>query len=313
MERAGGIEAILLAGPTASGKSALALALADAVGGEIVNADSMQVYAELQILSARPGPDEVARAPHALYGVVSAYAPFSTGKWLAMARNAIAAARAAGRVPIVVGGTGLYFRSLEQGLSPIPDVDPAVREAARRRRAEVGADAFYAELERRDPATAATLDPGDAQRMIRAWEVLEQTGRPLILWQSEAGAPAIEGARAVRAVLDPPRPWLNSRIDARFDAMMAAGALDEARAFWSRDPDPNLPAAKALGLPQLKRALHGEIALDEAVALAKTQTRRYAKRQGTWFRHQTPDWTRLVSTEGAEALASLLAAVRNAA
>ena len=277
---------ILVAGPTASGKSALALDLARAFGGTIVNADSMQVYRELRILTARPGAAEETHATHRLYGVMSAAEACSAARWRALAVDEIAGARAAGRVPILVGGTGLYFRALTEGLAPIPPVPAAIREDARARHKRLGGEAFHAELAARDPATAGRLAPGDSQRLIRAREVFDATGVPLAEWQRRDG----EGldAAVLALVLLPPREPLYAACDARFLAMIEAGALDEAAAIAALGLDPALPAMKALGVPELIRHLTGEIALDEAVAAAQQGTRNYAKRQITWFRHQMP-------------------------
>lgn len=296
---------VLIAGPTASGKSAVALALAQATGGVVVNADSMQVYRELRLLSARPSADEEALAPHRLFGIVSVLEPFSVARWLAAARAALSEIHEEGRLAIVVGGTGLYFKALTQGLVEAPESDPALRAAARARREALGVDAFHAELVALDPE-AAVLSPGDTQRTLRAWEVVTQTGRGLSSWAREQAPADAEGMAGF--VMTMARPDLYARIDRRFDAMMAEGALEEARAFWSLGPSDALPSAKALGLPQLKRALDGEISLDAAVAEAKMLSRRYAKRQDTWFRHQTPDWTRLAAADGAGRLADFIRA-----
>ena len=303
------IDAVLIAGATASGKSAAALAVARATGGVIVNADSMQVYRELPILSARPTPAEEAEIEHRLFGLVSAYEHFSVARWLDMARSTLAELKQQRRLAIVTGGTGLYFRALENGLNPSPESDPGIRAEARARREAMGPEAFHAALVARDP-DAAHLSPGDTQRTLRAWEVVTQTGRGLSDWNRDAVSPVIAPGSAVRVVIDLERTALYRRIDDRFDAMIAGGALDEARAFWARHPDPLLPAAKALGLPQFRLALSGEMTLEAAVADAKMQTRRFAKRQGTWFRNQTPDWLRV---DGAgDAGATILAALGRA-
>lgn len=288
---------VLIAGPTASGKSAVALAVARATGGVIVNADSMQVYRQLRILSARPSAADEAAA-HRLFGFVDVRAPFSVALWADAVKPVLAELKAAGRLAIVTGGTGLYFKALEDGLADAPSSTPEGRAAAQRRRAELGPEGFLAELVAMDPASAA-LNAGDTQRTLRAWEVVTVSGRGLTDWQAEAAMPLIDPARTARYVIDTPRPALNARIDARFDAMMAEGALEEAQAFWALTPDPMLPAAKALGLPQFKRHLDGAMELADAVADAKLQTRRYAKRQSTWFRNQTADWVRVSAEEGA--------------
>lgn len=280
--------ALLIAGPTASGKSALALSLAERLGGVLVNADSMQVYRELRILTARPTAGEEARAPHRLYGIVSVAEPFSVGRWLPRARAAVDDALAAGRLPIVVGGTGLYFTALLHGLAPVPAAPPEVRNAARRRFAELGLEAFRAELSRSDPAAARLRDP---QRLMRAWEVAEATGRPLSEWRARPPEGAYPGAW-LGVVLDPPRPALYERIDRRFLDMMSAGALDEVRALGAAAPE-----LKATGLPELRAHLAGEASLGDAIGAAQQASRRYAKRQLTWFRNKMRSWDRLDTQE----------------
>jgi tRNA dimethylallyltransferase len=299
-------KAVLIAGPTASGKSALAFALAEQIGGTIVNADSMQVYRDLRVITARPTPQEEAAVPHRLYGHVDAAENYSVGRWLADAGPALEAVRAAGRVPILVGGTGLYFKALTQGLSNVPPVPADIRAAVRARLEAEGPEALHDELVRQDPSSAA-LKPGDRTRIARALEVLEATGRPLSQWHREGLPPLLDGLKAVRVFLAPERPELRKRIDARFDAMLAAGALDEVRALAARKLDPLLPAMKAHGVPWLIRHLNGEISLAEAAEGAKADTRRYTKRQFTWVRHQLSDWT-WMAPEGArdEILKALL-------
>jgi tRNA dimethylallyltransferase len=283
--------AVLIAGVTASGKSALALALAQELGGTVINADSMQVYRDLAIITARPSKAEEARVPHRLYGHVDAAENYSTGRWCADAGAAIADARAAGRLPILVGGTGLYFKALTRGLARIPPIPGALRAGLRERARAEGAAALHAELAARDPLTARRLMPGDRMRILRALEVVCATGRSLADWQRE-GAPAVlDAANALRIFLQVPRGELYARIDARFDAMLAAGALEEVRALASRNLDPTLPATKAHGVPWLMRHLRGEIEIAVAAEGAKRDTRRYTKRQATWFRHQLPDWS----------------------
>jgi tRNA dimethylallyltransferase len=290
-------KAVLIAGPTASGKSALAFALAQEIGGTIINADSMQVYRDLRIITARPTPQEEAVVPHRLYGHVDAAENYSVGRWLADVGPALEAVREAGRVPILVGGTGLYFKAMTQGLSNVPPVPAEVRAAVRARLDAEGPAALHAELVRRDPASAA-LKPGDRTRIARALEVLEATGRPLKQWHDEGLPPLLDASKAVRVFLAPERPELRKRIDARFDAMLAAGALEEVRALSVRKLDPLLPAMKAHGVPWLIRHLNDEISLAEAAEGAKADTRRYTKRQFTWVRHQLPDWT-WMAPEGA--------------
>jgi tRNA dimethylallyltransferase len=284
---------VVVAGPTASGKSALALDLAEEFGGVIINADSMQVYAELCILTNRPGPADEARAPHRLFGVVSVREACSAARWRDLALAEIDAAHGAGAVPILAGGSGLYIRALLEGLSPVPEIPPDVRAAARARHGELGGPAFHAELAERDPATAARLAPGDSQRLLRAWEVMEATGESLADWQRQPPPDGTDGGGAYGGpilvlALVPPRDQLYAACDARFLAMVEGGALDEARAIHALDLDPTLPAMKALGVPELGRCLNDDCGLDDAIAAAQQATRRYAKRQLTWLRHQNP-------------------------
>jgi tRNA dimethylallyltransferase len=286
-------DAILLAGPTTSGKSALALTLAEQLGGTVINADSMQVYRDLHIITARPTPADEARVPHFLYGHVDAAENYSVGRWCVDAQAAIADTRRSGRLPILVGGTGLYFKALTQGLAAVPPIPAGIRTAIRAQLATDGVAPLYAELTQRDPATAARLMPGDRSRITRALEVVLATGRSLSDWHSEGMPPSIDAARAVKLFLDVERAELCRRIDARFDAMLESGALDEVNTLAQRGLDATLPAMKAHGVPWLIRHLEGEIALDEAADGGKRDTRRYTKRQATWFRNQLPDfaWT----------------------
>ena len=284
-------DAILIAGPTASGKSALALALAERLGGVIVNADSMQVYRDLRIITARPTPAEEARAPHRLYGHVDAAENYSVGRWLTDAQAALAEAQREGRLPIVTGGTGLYFKALTQGLTAVPPTPPDLRAAMRARLAAEGPEALHAELAVRDAASAARIRPADGVRIVRALEVIAATGRSLVDWHREGMQPVIAPDRAIKLFLDVARAELARRIDVRFDAMLAAGALDEVRALDARGLDPALPAMKAHGVPWLRRHLAGEMSLADTAAEGKKDTRHYTKRQVTWFRHQLPEWT----------------------
>jgi tRNA dimethylallyltransferase len=295
------LDTILIAGPTASGKSALALLLAERLGGTIINADSMQVYRDLRIITARPTPEEEARVPHRLYGHVDAAENHSVGRWCQDARAAIEAVRGENRLPILAGGTGLYFKALTQGLSAVPATPPEIRAAVRRRCDEQGVAALHAELGRRDPAMAARLRPGDRMRIMRALEVLEATGRSLADWQRDGMPAMLDPDQALKLFLTPDRDELYRRIDGRFDAMLAAGALDEVRALAARRLDPLLPAMKAHGVPWLIRHLEGEITLAEAAEGGKRDTRRYTKRQLTWFRHQMPGWS-FVPPEAASAM-----------
>ncbi|WP_308013044.1 tRNA (adenosine(37)-N6)-dimethylallyltransferase MiaA [Inquilinus sp. Marseille-Q2685] len=279
---------IVVGGPTASGKSALALDLAEALDGVVINADSMQVYAELAILTARPGPADLARAPHRLYGVLPAATRCSAAAWCDMALAEIGLAQKAGRRPIVVGGPGLSRRALTDGWSPTPPVPEEIRRATVELHESLGGEAFHAELMRWDPKMARRLAPGDTQRLIRAWEVMVATNRSLADWQQEAGAGPPPGMVFDWIVLAPPRDALYAACNGRFRAMVAAGALEEARALLALDLDPELPAMKAVGVPELAAHLRGETDLETAIARAQQATRNLAKRQTTWFRHQIP-------------------------
>jgi tRNA dimethylallyltransferase len=283
--------AVLIAGATASGKSALALKIAREVDGVIINADAMQVYRELRILTARPTPEEEAAAPHVLYGSVAAAESYSVARWLGDATGALQAAWRAKRVPVVVGGTGLYFRALEEGLADIPSIAPALRERWRDELLSKGSLHLHAILEKLNQSEAKRLKPSDGQRVVRALEVLEATGRPLGEWQAQAELTApLAGVEARRVLVEVPREALYARAERRFDQMIAAGALDEVKRLLALNLDPALPAMKAIGVPELARHLRGEISLDEAVTDAKTATRHYIKRQLTWWRHQLPAW-----------------------
>lgn len=282
--------AVLIAGPTASGKSALALALARRSGGVVVNADSMQVYADLRVLSARPTPDEELAAPHRLYGHVDGATDYSVAHWVEEARTLIARLHGEGRLPILIGGTGLYFKALLHGLSAMPPVPEEVR--ARVRGLNEDAAALHARLSRLDPLTAARLRPSDTQRLMRALEVFEATGTPLALWQARSEPPVLAPGSACGVFLAIDRTVLRARIAARFHQMMEAGALDEVRALAARRLPADRTILKAHGVPWLTRHLAGEIGREEAIAGGITDTRRYAKRQETWFRHQIEgfDW-----------------------
>jgi len=277
--------ALIVAGPTASGKSALALALAERLGGAVINADSMQVYRDLRILTARPTPEEEALVPHALYGVRDAAEPASAGWWRSEALAAMERARSAGRLPILCGGTGMWLSALINGIGAMPPVPDAVRAEARALAAAIGAVSLHARLAARDPETAALLEPGDTQRVIRAWEVLEATGRGLRSWWAERRVPPAPW-RFAMILLRPPRAELRAAIDARFLAMLEAGALEEVRALAGRGLDPSLPAMKAHGVPNLAAFLAGRIPLEQAIREGQAMVRQYAKRQDTWFRHQ---------------------------
>ena len=278
---------LVIGGPTASGKSALALALAEAFGGTVINADAMQVYRELSVVTARPTPAETKRVPHRLYGVLSARQRCTAARWRTMALAAIAAAQRQGRLPIVVGGTGLYLKALMEGLAPVPEIPPEVRATARARHAELGAERFHAELGRLDPAMAKRLKPGDTQRLLRAWEVITATGRSLALFQKIP--PARLPLWFVPIRLLTPREALYQACDERCRRMLAGGALDEVQALLGMKLDPDLPAMKAVGVRELAAFLAGEVTREQALAKFQQVTRNYAKRQLTWFRHQMPE------------------------
>jgi len=283
---------LLIAGPTASGKSALALALAREIGGEIVNADALQLYRDLRVLSARPTADEMALAPHHLFGVADGADGWSAGRWLREALAVLAGIAARGRPAIVVGGTGLYFRALTQGLADTPPAPPEVAAEAERLFDETGEAAIREALKAVDIEAEARIGPGDRQRLTRALAVARATGRSLSSWQAET-RPALEPDAWRGVVIEPERQVLYARCDARLDAMAQAGAVEEAAALIARRLDPRLPVMKAVGLRELAAAAAGEATLSSAVKAAQIATRHYAKRQMTWFRHQTPDWPRI--------------------
>ena len=282
--------AVLIAGPTASGKSALALAVAENLGGVIVNADSMQVYRDLRIITARPTADDEIRAPHELYGFVDAAENYSVGRWCRDVEETLLEIGKQGRVPILVGGTGLYFKALTSGLAAVPPIPADIRAGVRGRLQHEGAPALHAELMRLDPATAQRVTANDRSRISRALEVVLATGRALSDWHREGLPPLIDPARAVKVFITCERKELVRRIEVRFDAMIKSTALDEVRRLAERRLDPALPAMKAHGVPWLIRHLNGEISREEAIAGAVMDTRRYAKRQLTWFRNQMNDW-----------------------
>ena len=286
----------LIAGPTASGKSALALRLAQMVGGELVNADSMQLYADLAVLTARPSREEMLLAPHHLYGVADAADGWSVGRWLAAARAVLDDIARWRRTAIVVGGTGLYFRALTHGLADVPGVPRAVIDALTDEYERTGELAIRPRLARVDPEAAARIARGDRQRLVRALAVAEHTGRPLSAWQADTEP--LLAPDAWRAVLlEPPRAALYAACDARLPAMFEAGAIEEVRALAARGLEPALPAMKAVGVREITAHLEGRISRDDALALAQQETRRYAKRQLTWFRNQTSGWPRIASAD----------------
>ncbi len=276
---------LVIAGPTASGKSALASALAGEFGGTVINADSMQVYRGVPILTAQPSQAEQERLRHRLYGVMAPSEVCSAGIWRAMAAEACEAAWAEGRLPVVVGGTGLYLRSLVEGLSPVPEIPDDLRDESRALFAELGNARFHERLAERDPVMAARLDPGNSQRLVRAWEVLVATGRSLADWQADPREGGLD-AKSLTLLLSPPREALYQNCDRRLEIMLDQGALAEVEALTALGLDPALPAMKALGVAEFSAYLRGESDLASALATAQQSTRRYAKRQLTWFRHQ---------------------------
>ncbi|WP_199200471.1 tRNA (adenosine(37)-N6)-dimethylallyltransferase MiaA [Alkalicaulis satelles] len=293
---------LLLGGPTASGKTALALHAARRLNAEIINADSMQVYDGLAVLTARPSAEELAAAPHHLFGVIDPSERCSAGRWARLALEVIGDIRSRGRRIILAGGTGLYFKALLDGLAPVPDIPADIAADVQALADEGGLEALRAGAEALDPEGAARVKPGDRQRLMRLIAVARTAGRPLSELQADT-RPLIDPARVLGVAILPDRAALYARIEARFDAMMAAGALDEARALAARGLAADLPAMKAVGLPPLLDHLGGQVSLDAAIETAKRDSRRYAKRQYTWFSNQHPDWARItrLDLEGARA------------
>jgi tRNA dimethylallyltransferase len=280
---------VVIAGPTASGKSALAISLAQQIGGVIVNADSAQIYRDLPVLSAAPPEDERKAAEHRLYGVRDGALPCSAADWAQMARREIADIHSSERTPILVGGTGLYLRTLLDGIAPVPAIDPHVRARVR----ETAIEENRAKLQTLDPEGAARLNGADTTRINRALEVILSTGRTLVEWQSQRDGGIADEVELRPLILLPPRKWLYARCDERFARMIELGAVAEVEALLARKLNPNLPVMRAIGVRELARYLLGESSLDEAVAAGQQATRRYAKRQYTWFAHQPPaDWPR---------------------
>ncbi|MGI9385697.1 MAG: tRNA (adenosine(37)-N6)-dimethylallyltransferase MiaA [Methyloligellaceae bacterium] len=300
--------AILIAGPTAGGKSAVALALSRRLNGAVINADSMQVYRELRILTARPSAADESAAPHRLYGFVPAAERYSVGRWLGDVRQALSDVAAEGLLPIITGGTGLYFKALLEGLSPVPDVPQTVRDHWRVQAEGRSGPELHRMLAERDPVMGDRLRPSDRQRLVRALEVLDATGRSLADWQATPGEPVLAAADVVRAVIAPPRETLYARIDARFDRMVAAGALDEVARLRDRKLAPDLPAMRALGVRPLMAHLAGEMGIDAVADRAKTETRRYAKRQMTWLRSNMISW-RWLETQDSERISQEMFAI----
>ncbi|MEQ1614914.1 MAG: tRNA (adenosine(37)-N6)-dimethylallyltransferase MiaA [Hyphomicrobiaceae bacterium] len=290
--------AVLIAGPTASGKSALALAVAERIGhAVIVNADSMQVYADLRVLTARPDAAEVARVRHALFGTVDGADAYSVARYVEDVSQVIAAARTQGLLPIIVGGTGLYFKALLEGLSPVPGIEPALRKHLRDQAAAFGAARMHEILAAKDPEMAARLKPGDTQRITRALEVIEATGKSLADWQRLPGVPVLAADATARFVLSPSRETLMRRCDARFKLMIEAGALDEVAALGARGLSPDLPVMRALGVRPLSAYRAGEISIEEASTQAMAETRQFAKRQVTWLKRYMIAWKWLTAQE----------------
>jgi tRNA dimethylallyltransferase len=288
------LDAILITGPTASGKSALAVKLAQRHGGVVINADSMQVYDTLKVLTARPDEADMEGIEHFLYGHVPAGQPYSTGAWLREAEALVMRLRGEGRLPVFVGGTGLYFKALTGGLSDMPAIPAAIRTRLRERLKEVGPEALHAQLAARDPETAAQLRPSDGQRIVRALEVIEATGKPIRLYQQAHGPVVVDPSRAQKIVVLPERTLLHSRIDRRFEAMLAGGAVEEVRALLALKLSPDMPVMKAIGVQQIAAMLRGEMSEAEVIASGSAATRQYAKRQMTWFRNQLDEsWQRI--------------------
>ena len=300
----------LIAGPTASGKSALALALAERAGGVIINADSAQVYCDLQIVSARPSPEDEARASHRLYGYRDGDEPCSAADWATDAKAAIAEAREAGKLPILVGGTGLYIRTLLEGIAPVPAIDPEIRAAVR----SLDVAEAYARLDEEDPEAAQRLRPSDSSRIARALEVVRSTGKSLSVWQREKHGGIAAEVALTPLLLLPPRDWLYTRCDQRFERMMSNEGIEEVGRLLARNLDAALPVMHAIGVPEIGSYLRGELTREQTVAAGRTATRQYAKRQYTWFSRQPPaDWPRWTEPLDCDRLPDVLALLKGQA
>lgn len=300
---------ILLYGPTASGKSALAMTLADRLGGAIVNADSQQGFGDWRILTARPSPQDEAAVPHFLYGHLPAGASWSAGQWLAELRTALAAIRDANLRPIITGGTGLYFRALTEGLAPIPPVPPDLRAEGEVELQRLGLRRFANALAERDPKTAENLDLSNPRRVLRAWEVLEATGTPLSHWQARTEPPLLPLDQTTPILLTPPRDWLYRRCETRLQTMLKDSVLDEVRAVLAKHLPETLPAMKAVGAREFVAHIEGRTTLDHALEKAATATRRYAKRQLTWARGRMAGWHAIPQTDPRTRFETALAAI----
>ncbi|MCK8782405.1 tRNA (adenosine(37)-N6)-dimethylallyltransferase MiaA [Rhizobium sp. NTR19] len=287
-------DAVLITGPTASGKSALAVEVAKHVGGVVINADSMQVYDTLKVLTARSSDEDMQGVPHFLYGHVPATRTYSTGEWLREVTPLLETLKVEGRMPVIVGGTGLYFKALTGGLSDMPEISQGTRCAVRLRLKEQGAPALHAVLSERDPEAAKSLQPTDGQRIVRALEVLEETGKSLLAFQERRGPMIVDPARATKLVVLPDRAVLHERINLRFQRMMESGALDEVRTLLAKEPAADAPVMKAIGVREIAEMLQGRMTPSEVVERCSALTRQYAKRQMTWFRNQMDEtWQRV--------------------
>jgi len=290
---------LILAGPTASGKSALALDIAPKIDAVIINADSKQVYRDIPLITAQPSAEEQQQVPHRLYGVVSAAEHITAPQWAMRAKENIDAVHVQGKIPLLVGGSGLYIQTLMQGLSPVPAIDPAIRDAARRRLSEIGNAAFHAELEALDVAMARRLHVGDTQRILRAYEVIQSTGKSLSVWQEESPIPYYAKESFLPLVYLPPRDENYRRANIRFETMMEQGVLNEVKTLDDLGLDEALPAMKAHGVPELRAYIHGAMTRADAVAKAQQNTRNYIKRQHTWFNNQLPEAIRAEASPAA--------------